>query len=581
MSREHRGWRADQSAAIATRIGRVGLAGILAASAALTGVAPAMAASQALIESVPMESGQMPIETFHIAWVSFAPMPFTIIDVDVEVTAEWNATLPTSVGWDSDEVRQGSDLDVSRTALPATGQLTAKWVVTGNVGLFGGNADIPIGTKTTEQTVACNPKVAPGATFNCFVEAAVLTIMPGAGPGSTYVKLGMSTNFVVTPEGVAVARSLTVGNQDVAGPDQLVVGVPAATEALAMPCAALPGDSVEYALDDYSWTPSVEAHHGVLAYVGLMDPSGFGELPASSMLIKQLDSSHEFALGGSGTSFGLGDLQANDIAPTINPMGPFAGTEGSPVQFSASVDSQCPISSRVWQFSNGTTSFGPAPQRAFGDDALYDGQLTITDVTGLSATRSFDVSVSNASPAVNAGPDTSADWGRTVAFNGQATDPGWLDQPTLQYEWEFGDGSPSASGGASVVHQYAAPGVYGAAFKACDNDGACATDSRSVIVTKRDTSLGYTGPTKGAPSKVTTLTAVLVDEYSQPVIGRKVTFTLGTQSAIGTTDANGQASVSFKLTQNKGSYPLAVTFPAGDVKYLDSADPGGVFVIGK
>lgn len=575
--------REDRRRSRRARLGRAGTAALVALTTALaggTGVSPALAADQGLIEVVPIESGEMPVTTFDIAWASFAPMPYTIIDVDVEVSAEWNATVTTNVAWDGDEVRQGADLDVSRSAPLTTGELRVTWVTTGSVGLFGGNADIPIGTHTAEKTVTCNPKVA-GQSFACYVESAVLTILPGSGPGTTYVKLGLSTNFVVTPEGVAVARSMTVGNQDIAGSDQLAVATPAASETFAMPCTALAGDPVEYALDDYAWTPSVEAEHHVLAYVGTMDPSGFIELPAISVLIKELDTSHQFALSGNGASFGLGALLANDVAPTIDPMGPFAGAEGNPIAFSADVDSTCPIASRVWQFSNGTTSYGPAPQRAFGDDAVYDGQLTITDVTGLTATRSFDVAVSNVAPAANAGPDTSADWGRPVAFNGQATDAGWGDQPTLQHTWEFGDGSPSASGGAGVVHEYAAPGVYGAAFSVCDKDGACGTDSRSVIITKRDTTLAYTGPLKAKPSKAATLVADLVDEYGQPVVGRKVTFLLGSQTAIGTTDAAGRATVSLKLDQKPGMYSLGVTFPAGDGKYHDSADTSLTFVIGK
>jgi PKD domain len=579
MSREHRAWRAGQSAAIATRLGRVGLAGILAASAALTAVAPSMAANQASVENVTIGSGQVPVESFHIAYLSYTPLPFTVVDVDISLYAEWHATVETHVGWDSDEVRQGADLDVTRWAPQPTGELTATWVATGNIGLFGGNADIDIGTHTTTQTVACNPKLS-GSSFDCFVEAATITIHPGAGPDLPYIKLGTSAKFTVTPEGIAVSRDVTAGNLDVAGPDPLDLAVVPAGDTIAMPCTAQSGAPVEYSLSDYSWTPEITAHHWVVEYIGLMDPSGFVELPATGVLLKDFDSSESFALTGGGHDFSLGSLQANDVVPTIDPMGPFAGAEGSPIEFSANATAKCPIASRVWQFSNGTTSYGPAPQRAFGDNALYDGQLTVTDVTGKSATRSFDVAVSNAPPAVNAGPDSSADWGRNVAFNGQATDPGWLDQPTLQYEWEFGD-SPSAAGGSSVVHQYAAPAVYQALFRACDKDGACATDTRSVMVTKRDTSLGYTGPTKGGSSKSIVLTAVLVDEYGQPVVGKKLTFNLGTQTAIGTTDANGVASASLKLTQKSGSYPLAVTFPAGDAKYYDSLDADGVFVIGK
>jgi hypothetical protein len=151
---------------------------------------------------------------------------------------------------------------------------------------------------------------------------------------------------------------------------------------------------------------------------------------------------------------------------------------------------------------------------------------------------------------------------------------------TLKYTWSFGDGSPSASGGPSVAHAYSAPGDYVATLKVCDKDGDCDSDTRSVNVTKRDTTLGYTGPLSSAPSKTIALTADLVDEYGQAVAGKKVTFALGAQTATGTTDANGHASVSIKLTQKSGSYTVSATFAAGDAKYNGSSDPG-TFVINK
>src|SRR5207244_2150223 len=136
------------------------------------------------------------------------------------------------------------------------------------------------------------------------------------------------------------------------------------------------------------------------------------------------------------------------------------GSEGSAISFGETATSKCPISSYVWEFSDGTKSYGPNPQRAFADNGVYDGQLTVTDVTGLSATQSFTVTVANVKPSVEAGPDTTTDWGQAVQFNGQATDPGSKDQGTLQSTWSFGDGSPSASGGPSVQHSYSTPGDY-------------------------------------------------------------------------------------------------------------------------
>jgi hypothetical protein len=101
-----------------------------------------------------------------------------------------------------------------------------------------------------------------------------------------------------------------------------------------------------------------------------------------------------------------------------------------------------------------------------------------------------------------------------------------------------------------------------------------------VIVTKRETALGYTGPLSSSPSKTISLKAHLVDEYGEPVSGRKVNFSLGAQTAVGTTDSSGNASINIKLNQKPGSYPLSATF-AGDSKYLTSADAGLTFVIGK
>jgi len=287
-----------------------------------------------------------------------------------------------------------------------------------------------------------------------------------------------------------------------------------------------------------------------------------------------------FDLTGSGFDTSMGSLLANNVTPTISPLASFSGSEGSPIGFSAAVDSQCPIASYVWEFSNGTKSFGPSVQRTFGDNGVYDGQLTVTDVTGLSATQNFTVAVANVPPSVDAGPDTSSDWGKDVQFNGQATDPGSADQATLNCTWSFGDGSPSASGGPNATHAYAAPGDYVATLKVCDKDGGCDTDTRSVHVTKRDTTLGPTGPLSSAPSKTIALTADLVDEYGQPVAGKKVTFALGAQTATATTDANGHASVSIKLAQKSGSYPLSATFAAGDAKYLASSD-SDTFVVNK
>jgi hypothetical protein len=528
-------------------------------------------------------SGQIDLGGFQLQAPVVMPDPLPIVLTNLTVTAraKWSGDITTNVAWDSDKVRQGADLAVSRSATLKSGAIDVKWQLSGEID------SIDFGPTTIDtDNVTCDPKLSGGG-FDCEATSPSLPLpgaLPSPIPGTFIVaKLGIGVKFDVTPEGAVVSRGFSVGGNRVVGPDDLSLIEDSQTETLSVPCGAKAGDAVGYQLDPYHWTPATTATEQVkIRIVNTVDPLGFVEMfdYTSIGVGSTIVSTPAFDLTGSGFISSMGSLLANNINPTIAPLGPFSGAEGTAVPFSAAVSSQCPIGSYVWEFSNGTKSFGPSPQRAFGDNGLYDGQLTVTDVTGLSTTQSFTVAVSNVKPSVDAGPDTTGDWGRPVQFNGQATDPGSDDQATLQYTWTFGDGSPSASGGPSVLHAYATPGDYVATLKVCDKDGGCDTDTRSIHVTKRDTTLGYIGPLSSAPSKTVTLAADLVDEYGQPVAGKKVTFVLGGQKATGTTDASGHVSVDLKLTQKSGSYPFSATFPTGDSKYNDSSD-AGTFVIGK
>lgn len=562
-----------------------GLAGLVVS----VGAAEAAPASNS--QAVAVTSNQIDLGGFDLAPIVLPlPIPVVLTDGVVTAGATWSGDLTTNVGWDTNKVRQGQNLDVSRVAPSPTGKIDVNWQLSGKLdGVSFGPVDL------SKDNITCDPMLSGGG-FECNGSSAEIPIasgpslIPFPGPPFAVAMLGIGVTFDVTPNGAVVTRGFSIGGNPVAGPDNLSLTDSQQSETLAVPCSAKAGDPVDYQLDPYEWKPDTTAtQQGRIRIILAYDPLGASEVGE----ITSIDagpaevSNPVFDLTGSGFTTAMGPLLPNDVNPSIDSLGPYAGDEGSPIQFSASglVNSQCPISSYVWQFSDGTTSYGPNPQRAFGDgDKTYDGQLTVTDITGLSATRDFTVDVSNLPPSVNAGPDTTVDWGRPVQFNGQATDPGWVDQPTLQYTWTFGDGTPSAGGGPSVLHAYGmpspTPGDYLATLTVCDKDGGCNDDSRLITVTKRDTTLGYTGPLSSNPSKTITLTANLVDEYGQAVSGRKVLFTLGAQSATGTTDSTGTASVNLRLNQKPGSYPLNASF-AADAKYIGSSDGPVNFVIGK
>ena len=182
----------------------------------------------------------------------------------------------------------------------------------------------------------------------------------------------------------------------------------------------------------------------------------------------------------------------------------------------------------------------------------------------------FTVTVTNLAPSVNAGADVTTAWGATVAFAGQATDPSVVDQSSLQYSWNFGDGSgtgPSGSGDAS--HVYATPGANGfyyATLTVCDKDGDCSSDVRRVSSSKR-TYLVYLGDFIGRVNRDSDVRALLVDQSGTPLPGRTVVFQLGTQSVTATTNGYGLASTKLRPTQRGGLYALTAKWTPGGTDF--------------
>jgi hypothetical protein len=108
-------------------------------------------------------------------------------------------------------------------------------------------------------------------------------------------------------------------------------------------------------------------------------------------------------------------------------------------------------------------------------------------------------------------------------------------------------------------------GTYatGASF-AGDSLYEATSGSNSVAITRKATTMTYTGTTTGGPNKAVILSAVLKDATGKALAGRQVVFVLGSQQVQALTDASGIASASLKLVQKNGTYSLTATWaPSG------------------
>jgi len=558
----------------------------MAALVGLTLVAqPAGAAPVNNQQAVPVASTSQDLGGFLIAGPIPLPLPLPIVLQNLLFTAQatWNGAITTNVGWEGDNLRQGANLAISRNAPLTSGNIDVTWSVSGTAdGINFGP------TNFSQHNVTCAPMLS-GPLFHCSGSSGEITL-PGAIPSPIpftliEAKLGIGVNFDVTPQGAVVNREFSVGGTDVPGttanPGPLGLVDTPNSESFTLPCTSAVGSPVNYNLTNYDWAPvtTTATQQTRIRIINTFPDGSEAFQYGSNINIGPAEmSTPAFDLTGSGFLTAMGPLLANNVSPTIDPLGPFSGTEGSPVSFSASTHSQCPIDSYVWNFSDGTTSFGPSPQRTFGDEGTYTGQLTVTDVTGLSAVQDFTVNVGDAPPVPNAGPDTSGAWGIPIAFDGQAVEPGSSDLSTLSFVWDWGDGTPG-TGGANATHVYATPGVYTATLTVCDEDPMCAQSQTTVTVNQRSTTTAYTGPLSSLPSKVVTLTASVVDQFAQPVVGRTVNFELGTQSISATTNGSGVATATIKLNQKQSLISVSASF-AGDSMYTSSSNTLP-FTIGK
>jgi len=119
--------------------------------------------------------------------------------------------------------------------------------------------------------------------------------------------------------------------------------------------------------------------------------------------------------------------------------------EGSAVTFSAALADASATPTFAWDFGDGTTSTEPAPRHTFPDDGFHIVRVSATDADGTHQ-ASVLVIVSNAPPVVEtlSIPDAVSE-AQEVELSALAVDPaGSAD--TLEYSWNFGDGSPPARG---------------------------------------------------------------------------------------------------------------------------------------
>jgi PKD repeat protein len=515
-------------------------------------------------------------------------------ELSAAVKVRWENPVSMGLTYNDTLLRQGETLDSKLAESLQDGTATGIVSVSGAVGLYN---DVGSGWQPTDHvtngtwekelgSISCSIPLNGHQKCEIGEEDVTLFEIPIFPP---FLDVGVNVKATLDLEmdgdGIVTVRKIDTGAQPSGWPNRdlnfnaspMTIDDPTFN-----PCTEPAGNDVNYSLTGIHYTgtsPKVSTTISLRLIAELIDPVPDVPFTIYSHTFDLL-TFPDLELSAPDAKADLGPLQPDNRPPVVGtPVAP-NGDEGSQIQFHVDATDNCGPPAVRWYFSDGGIGFGTDPKHTFTDNGHYTGLVTATDDTGNSTTKTFALDISNVKASVNAGPDTSADWGRPVAFNGQATDPASGDQPTLQYTWDFGDGSPSASGGPSVVHSYAGPGTYTAKLTVCDKDGACNDDTRDITITKRDTTTSYLGDTAGTFDTPATLGASLVDEYGQNVNARSVTFNVGSDGPLtALTNSSGIATKSYTPTLAAGSYTGTSAF-AGDSLY-NSSTSSNSFAVAK
>jgi M6 family metalloprotease-like protein len=192
-------------------------------------------------------------------------------------------------------------------------------------------------------------------------------------------------------------------------------------------------------------------------------------------------------------------LSIEDVwAPFADANGPYTGSEGSPITFNASTsyDLNGNIVLYEWDWGNDGTydeSTGSSTTtHTWGSAFTGTVGLRVTDDEGLNDTDTASVTVDNVIPTVEAGKDQTVYEGDMVYFNGNFTDPSWLDTHTAFWYWgdtASGPGvlteeniPPDATGNVTGSHAYGDNGLYTVELQVTDNYAGVGSDTLEITV---------------------------------------------------------------------------------------------------
>ena len=280
-------------------------------------------------------------------------------------------------------------------------------------------------------------------------------------------------------------------------------------------------------------------------------------------------------------------------APTANAGGPYNGTVGQPVAFSGSgTDPDNDPLSFSWNFGDGTpAATGATPSHTYAQAGDFTVTLTVSDgrggtTSGTATAHIVPTPPVNQPPTANAGGPYNGTVGQAVAFSGSGTDP---DSDPLTFSWNFGDGTPAATG-PTPSHTYAQAGDFTVTLTVSDGRGGTtsATATAHIVPTppvNQPPTANAGGPYNGTVGQPVAFSGSGTDPDNDPLTF-SWNFGDGTAAATGATPSHtyaqvGDFTVTLTVSDGRGGTTTATVtahiVPTAPVNQPPTANAGGPY----
>jgi PKD repeat protein len=212
-------------------------------------------------------------------------------------------------------------------------------------------------------------------------------------------------------------------------------------------------------------------------------------------------------------------VTVNNEGPSITSLSVPVGDEGQLLSFSATaVDAGNDTLSYAWNFGDTTAvTTGNPVSHSYDDDGNYEVTLVVTDEDNGTATATGSALIANLPPLLDSlSAPGSGDEGEQLLFEATGSDPGPVDNTSLIFTWDFGDGS-SPQTGASTSHAFVDNGTWQVTVLVDDGEGGTSAGTQTVTTHNLAPSIISTAPSLAVEGSVYSYLPSAIEPGTDPL----------------------------------------------------------------